>query len=121
MVGQVKAGGLTARDVENNIRTALADGYLNDPRVAVEITTYRPFYIVGEVQKPGEYQFRPGMTVLQAISSAGGLTPYANKKKIYILRGDPGKQQKVPFNYKKAVNGDMPGITLQPGDTVVVP
>src|SRR5262249_11371435 len=50
MIGQVKAGGYTAHDVENSIRAALADGYLNDPRVAVEITAYRPFYIVGEVQ-----------------------------------------------------------------------
>src|SRR5579862_9345479 len=74
MIGQVKAGGLTTHDVENNIRTALADGYLNDPRVAVEITTYRPFYIVGEVQKPGEYPFANGMTAQTAVSVAGGFT-----------------------------------------------
>ena len=61
------------------------------------------------------------MTILQAIASAG-LTPYANKKKIYILRGDPAKQQTVHFDYNKAVKkGDMQGVTLIPGDTIVVP
>jgi polysaccharide export outer membrane protein len=59
------------------------------------------------------------MTVLQAIATAGGLTPYANKKKIYILRG--GKQQKIPFDYNRAIDkGDMQGVTLVPGDTIVV-
>jgi polysaccharide export outer membrane protein len=63
----------------------------------------------------------PGMTVLQAIVSAGGLTQFANSKKIYILRTVDGKEQKLPFNYKQALKGDNQGITLLPGDTIVVP
>ena len=67
-------------------------------------------------------QITPGMTILQAIATAGGLTPYANKKKIYILRGEQGKQQKIPFDYDKALKkGDMQGVSLLPGDTIVVP
>jgi polysaccharide export outer membrane protein len=62
------------------------------------------------------------MTVLQAIASAGGLTPYAHKNRIYILRGPQGKQEKIPFNYKLALRGDSSqDVTLQPNDTVVIP
>jgi polysaccharide export outer membrane protein len=62
------------------------------------------------------------MTILQAIASAGGLTPYAHKSRIYILRGPQGKQEKLPFNYKAALRGDAKqDVTLQPNDTVVVP
>jgi polysaccharide export outer membrane protein len=79
-------------------------------------------FLIGEVGRVGPLAISPGMTILQAISSAGGLTPYANKKKIYILRGDPGKQQKIYFDYTKAVKkGDMQGVSLVPGDTIVVP
>jgi polysaccharide export outer membrane protein len=75
--------------------------------------------MVGEVGRVGPVPIRPGMTVLQAIVTAGGLTPFANKKKIYVLRGEPGKQQRLPFNYKKSLlNDDM---LVQPGDRIVVP
>jgi polysaccharide export outer membrane protein len=63
----------------------------------------------------------PGMTVLQAIVASGGLTQFANSKKIYILRSVGGKQQKLPFNYKLALKGDNQGIELIPGDTIVIP
>jgi polysaccharide export outer membrane protein len=61
------------------------------------------------------------MTPLQAIVAAGGLTQFANSKRIYILRTAGGKQQNIPFNYKKALKGDNQGISLVPGDTIVVP
>jgi polysaccharide export outer membrane protein len=62
------------------------------------------------------------MNPLQAIAAAGGPTPYANQSHVYILRGEQGKQKKIPFNYKKAIkNGDLQGVTLLPGDTIVVP
>ena len=64
----------------------------------------------------------PGMTPLQAIATAGGLGPYANAKRIYVLRTVNGKQTKIPFNYKKAIkDGDMQGVTLVNGDTLVIP
>jgi polysaccharide export outer membrane protein len=62
------------------------------------------------------------MTLLEAIATAGGLGPYANAKKIYILRNDGGKQQKIPVQYKKALKGDGAlNLILHPGDTIVVP
>ena len=78
-------------------------------------------FAVGEVNKVGPLMLTPGMTTLQAIVSAGGLTPFASSKKIYILRNVGGKQEKIPFNYKQALKGDNQGIMLIPGDTIVVP
>jgi polysaccharide export outer membrane protein len=78
--------------------------------------------MAGEIGRPGPLSLTPGMTILQAISTAGGPSVYANKKHMYILRGDSSKQQKIPFDYTKAMKkGDMQGVTLLPGDTVVVP
>jgi polysaccharide export outer membrane protein len=78
--------------------------------------------MIGEISHVGPISITPGMNVLQAIATAGGLTPYANKKHIYIQRGEPGKQKNIPFDYTKAIKkGDMQGITLAPGDTIVVP
>ena len=75
-------------------------------------------FVVGEVPRVGPVVMTPGMTPLQAISSAGGLTPFASAKKIYILRGEAGKQQKIPFNYKQALKGDSKQtFALLPGDT----
>ncbi len=70
----------------------------------------------------GPMKMTPGMTPLQAIATAGGLTAFAHSGRIYILRGAPDKQQKILFDYKKALKGDpKQQIPLQPGDTIVVP
>ena len=111
MIGQVKAGGLTAHDVESNIRTALVDGYLNDPRVAVEITTYRPFYIVGQVMKPGEYPFANGLTAATAVAVAGGFTQKAADSTVYVRH--PGESTE----HKLAATDGTP---IAPGDTIRV-
>ena len=78
--------------------------------------------------QPGAASSRRGsrgrpMKTLPVIATAGGLTPYANKKKIYILRGEPGKQKKIPFDYKAALKGDNKqlDVSLLPGDTIVIP
>jgi len=111
MIGPVKAGGLTAHDVEANIRTALADGYINDPHVAVEITTYRPFYIVGEVQKPGEYPFANGLTAATAVAVAGGFTAKAVTSTIYVRHlGENGEHKLAATD----------ATTITPGDTIRV-
>jgi polysaccharide export outer membrane protein len=78
-------------------------------------------FLVGEVGHVGPVMMTPGMTALQAIVTAGGLSQFANSKRIYILRTVGGKQQKIPFNYKAALKGDNQGIPLIPGDTIVVP
>jgi polysaccharide export outer membrane protein len=104
--------------------TAQVKKLMVDPTVTVTVMAVnsKHVYTIGEIAHQGSLPITPGMTILQAISAAGGLTPYANKKHIYILRGDPGKQQKIPFDYTKAIRkGDMQGVTLVPGDTIVVP
>ena len=79
--------------------------------------------ITGEVQRAGAYPLLPGMTMLQALSSAGGFTQFANLKKIYMLRTEGGKQVRYPFNYKEVIAGKDPeqNIVMKAGDTIVVP
>jgi polysaccharide biosynthesis/export protein len=97
--------------------------YIQDPVVTVTVlgVNSQRIFTVGELGHVGPIQMTPGMTVLQAIVTAGGLSQFANSKKIYILRTVGGKEQKLPFNYKLALKGDNQGITLLPGDTIVVP
>lgn len=123
LLGDVKAAGLTPLQLGANL-TEQYKKYIQDPIVTVLVQQFNSqrIFMVGELGHVGPVQITPGMTVLQAISSAGGLTPYAHKNRIYILRGPQGKQEKIPFNYKKAVAGDnSQDVTLQPNDTVVVP
>ncbi|WP_169775847.1 polysaccharide biosynthesis/export family protein, partial [Escherichia coli] len=86
LIGQVDAAGLTVSQFETAMITKLMDGYLNSPRVSVEVMNYRPFYIYGEVGNPGQYPYTNGMTVLNAIAVAGGYTYRANTNQIYITR-----------------------------------
>jgi polysaccharide export outer membrane protein len=97
--------------------------YIQDPVVTVAVlgVNSQRIFLVGEVGKVGPIMLTPGMTPLQAIVSGGGLSQFANSKKIYILRTVAGKQQKIPFNYKQALKGENTGMTLLPGDTIVVP
>jgi polysaccharide export outer membrane protein len=98
--------------------------YVASPRVTVVVTAInsKRIYMVGEVSHTGAIPMLPNMTVLQALSSAG-LTQFANTKKIYIMRVQNGKQEKLPVNYRKLVKGEQmdQNHLLQPGDTIVVP
>ncbi len=111
LVGQVKAGGFTAHDLEGSIVQALADGYLNDPKVSVEVTTYRPFYIVGEVLKPGQYPYANGMTASSAVALAGGFTPKAVESVVYVRHQGENVERSL------AANDATP---IRPGDVVRV-
>jgi polysaccharide biosynthesis/export protein len=124
LLNDVQAAGLTAME----LAASLSEGfkkYLNNPQVTVTVTDInsRRIYVTGEVGRAGALALLPNMTVLQAVSSCGGFTQFAKIKKIYVLRQEDGKQVKHPFNYKEVVNGKKPedNITLQPGDTIVVP
>jgi polysaccharide export outer membrane protein len=98
--------------------------YIADPRVTVVVTSInsKRIYLVGEVLHTGAMPMLPNMTILQALSSAG-LSQFANTKRIYVLRTENGKQQKMPVDYRKLVKGEQIGqnYVLQPGDTIVVP
>jgi polysaccharide export outer membrane protein len=123
LLGDVPAAGLTPMQLGKNIEERLKK-FIQDPSVAVGVSAVnsKRIFLIGEIGRVGPMALTPGMTPLQAISAAGGLSTFANQKRIYILRGAQGKQVKIPFNYKQALRGDTTQlITLQPGDTIVVP
>ncbi|ADV81422.1 polysaccharide biosynthesis/export family protein [Terriglobus saanensis] len=122
LLGDLMAAGRTPMQLGDDISTRLKK-YIQDPNVTVLVAAVNShrIFLVGEVQKVGPLPLSAGMTPLQAIAAAGGLTAFANSKHIYILRGTQGKQIKIPFNYKSALKGDVQGIALQSGDTIVVP
>jgi polysaccharide biosynthesis/export protein len=122
LLNDVQAQGHTAMELANVITEGLKK-YITNPQVTVSVTEInsRRVYVTGEVARPGAYPLLPNMTALQALTSGGGFTQFANTKKIYILRTESGKQTKKPFNYKEVVNGKSDDIPLQPGDTIVVP
>jgi polysaccharide export outer membrane protein len=122
LIGDLRAAGLTPMALAADISQRLKK-YLQDPVVTVVVlgVNSQRIFAVGELNRVGPLMLTPGMTTLQAIVSAGGLTPFASSKKIYILRNVGGKQEKIPFNYKQALKGDNQGILLIPGDTIVVP
>ncbi len=124
LLNDVQAAGLTPMQLMSSLTEKLKK-YVSDPTVTVTVTTInsRKVYILGEVTRPGAFPLVPDMTVLQALTSAGGPTPYAKKSGIYVLRNQNGTQTKLPFNYKQVVRGGSPeqNIFLKSGDTVVVP
>ena len=123
LLGDVQASGLTPLQLAEQISTKLKK-YIQDPNVSVVVNQIhsKVIYLLGEVVKRGPVEMTPGMTVLQAIASGGGLTDFANKKKIYILRNDSGSQQRIPVNYKEALKGNSESdLVLKPGDTIVIP
>ncbi len=122
LLNDVQASGLTPTQLATEITQDLKK-FVTDPQVTVivrEINSQR-VYLLGEVTRAGAYPLLPGMTVLQALSSAGGFTQFANLKKIYVLRVENGKQEKFPFNYKEALSKGDQNIFLKAGDTIVVP
>ena len=124
LLDEVQAVGFTPMELAKAIREGLKR-FINDPQVTVTVTEFnsRRVYVTGEVMHTGALAMLPNMTVLQALSSSGGFTQFANTKKIYILRMDNGKQLRLPVNYKEIVTGRRPeeNVVLQAGDTIVVP
>jgi len=124
LLNDVQAAGLTPMQLAAQITDGLKK-FMTDPQVTVIVTAINSqrVYLLGEVGRAGAYPMLPQMTVLQALSSAGGFTQFANPKKIYILREENGKEQKYWFNYKQVITGAHPeqNIILKAGDTIVVP
>lgn len=124
LIGELVATGKTPRQLQAEI-TASLQAYMSKPQVTVivqEIKSQR-FNILGHVLKPGSYMLNPPMTLVDAIALAGGLSPFANMKHIYVLRDDGGKEVRLPFNYKKVIKGrrSEQNVEIRPKDTVVVP
>jgi protein involved in polysaccharide export with SLBB domain len=112
LIGQIKAGGLTAEGLERAITNKLKPDYLRDPKVSVVVLTYRPFYIVGEVKTPGSYAYVTGMSVINAVALAGGFTYRAKESSFYLDRsGKDGKKTRIDAS---------PETQVQPGDVITV-
>ena len=109
LIGEVDATNTTVSQVATTIQTSLAAGYLRDPHVNVEVLTYRPYFILGEVKSPAQYPYVNGMTVTNAIATAGGFTPRAQKKRVYIRRSGEDQEKLLE------VTG---GLKIYPGDTL---
>lgn len=112
MIGPVHAAGLTTEDFTQAVQQRLVKGgFLVNPRVSAEVTNYRPFTIIGEVNKPGEYPYENGMTVINAVALAGGWTYRAEQNTVFI--------QHKGSDRKDAVAGSDKTI-VRPGDTIIV-
>jgi polysaccharide export outer membrane protein len=109
LIGNIHAAGLSAPEVQAALEARYADGLLNDPHVGVEVLRYRPFFIYGQVLRPGVYPFSRNLTVLKAVSLAQGFTVRANRGKIYITT-DGGNERRA-----------KPDELIQPSDLIRVP
>ena len=115
LVGQVKAAGLTIHEFVSEVQTMLATKYLRDPKVSAQIENYRPFYIIGEVNKPGEYPFENGLNALGAVALAGGYTYRADDSDVYIRRNGTTKEETFPANASTRI---YPGDIVRIGERI---
>lgn len=109
LIREVKATGLTASQLQMKVENAFKEGYLKDPRVSIEVLSFRPFYILGEVNKPGEYPYSNGITVVNAVALASGYTYRANQKKVFLRHAGATSEEEVPLTSTTMV---------APGDTI---
>ncbi len=112
LAGHIRAGGLTTRQLERAISSALSKGIVRDPRVNVEVASYRNFYILGEVKKGGEYPYRLGLTVMDAVATAGGFTYRANENKAYLRRSGSSTEEAYSLDAS---------VPIYPGDNIRIP
>jgi polysaccharide export outer membrane protein len=110
-VKTVAVAGFTAEEIENLVAKRLRNGYLRDPKVSVQVTTLRPFYILGEVNTAGSFAYQPGITVQNAVAIAGGYTARADQGKVLITRKDAAGTE----SYKVPVT-----TQVYPGDIIYV-
>lgn len=109
LINEVDAQNKTVRELQRTIEAKLRDGFIRDPQVSIEVITYRPFYILGEVNNPGEYPYTSGLTVMNAIASAGDFTYRADKRKILIKSVGSPEEREVDLTLSTPV---------RPGDTI---
>lgn len=111
LIGNVRAGGRAVSQIAADATARFADGYLRDPKVSMEVTAFRPFYILGEVEQPGQYPYASGLTALNAIATAKGFTPRADRNVVRIRRQGDARE----VNYRLT-----PALIIFPGDTIRV-
>lgn len=111
LIGKVPAVGRTVDEVGSEAARRFGDGFLKAPHVTVQVSKYRPIYVLGEVGTPGQYDFVPGMTAQSAIATAKGYSPRANKRVLFIKGEDAGTEQVFEVS---------PALQVRPGDTIRV-
>jgi polysaccharide export outer membrane protein len=124
-IGAIAVVGRTPSEAAQEIELKLADGYLNDPHVTVVIKarSNREVSILGQVNEPGSLDWQERLTLVQAVSLAGGLTPFAATRRVKITRqsGSDGQTTTIELSLSKIIDGEAEDITLLPGDIVYVP
>lgn len=109
LVGEVPANGKTVTEVAGIVQNALGSGYLRDPKVSLEVSAYRPFFVLGEVKMPGQFPYANSMTALNAIALAQGFSPRAQRSTVYIRRAGSETEQAYRLT---------PDLRVMPGDTI---
>lgn len=112
LVGEVPAQGQTVNEFAASLANVLRNGYVRQPNVTVEVASYRPFFILGEVGAPGTYPYAAGLTVMNAVATAGGFTYRADTRRVYIKHPDEAGERAYPLTST---------TPIQPGDTVRIP
>ena len=124
LAGELQAAGNSVAQLSDTLAVKLSQ-FIPSPVVTVTLQENlgNRIYVTGRVNKPGVYLVNQDVNVLQALAIAGGLTPFAERRNIKILRQENGVERAIPFNYKQVQRGEQlrQNIVLQPGDTVLVP
>ncbi|HSN14976.1 MAG TPA: polysaccharide biosynthesis/export family protein [Anaeromyxobacteraceae bacterium] len=120
---RVVVNGLTPNAAADRLRQCLSAGFMKDPQVSVLVKEYnsKKVFVFGEVQKPGTFQYEEGMTVVQAITLAGGFTKSAAQNSTSVTRRVKGQEVKVKLTVQDIALGKAPNFALEPGDIVYVP
>jgi protein involved in polysaccharide export with SLBB domain len=122
-IGTVAAGAKTVRDVQEEIRARLADGYLRDPVVSLTVVEINSLKcsVFGQVARSGTIKFTPGMTIVEAIAQSGGFSPLARKNMVKVTRTLEGKKETYKVPVEMIAEGRRPNFPMMPGDEVFVP
>ena len=124
LVGQINAAGLTPSQLSQSLRKKLSE-YIAEPEVTVMVLEgkYNRYFIVGQIQNPGEYYIDYPISILQAIARAGGFQEWAKKSKIFVIRQTKSGEERIEFNYDEFVKGNkkVKNIEIVSGDTIIIP
>jgi len=114
LVGNLKATDKTVEQLQNALAVALDNGYVNNAKVSIQVVAFRPYYILGEVNRPGEYPVSTGLTIEQAVAAAGGYTYRANSKRVFLKRANQAQEWLVDLTRGRSV-------MVRAGDTIRIP
>jgi polysaccharide export outer membrane protein len=112
LAGRVRAAGLSPEQLQRAIMDRLSNGIIREPHVTVEVSAYTPFFIQGEVKRAGEFAYRPGLTVMDAVAQAGGFTYRADESTVFIRRKGAVVENLYPLDVS---------VPIHPGDNIRIP